>query len=306
MQNSIMRFVPSFPSRILLLVFVLAVASCSAVRLGYSNGDTVAYWWLNGYVGFSGEQKNWVKGEIDKFFAWHRRTQLPDYANRLARAQLRLQQPLSAAQVQEEFALMRQHAERMVEFALPSLTTLSLSLSAQQIANIERKFAASNEKYRKTYLRATLQERQQARFEKVMKHAEYWFGDFNVAQVKRIRAASDARPMNDERWMTARQQRQNALIGILKKIRSERLGHEEAEALLRGYARDVLANYGHAEGKRFFDASEEGVAHVAAHIVNMTTPQQKAHATRQLQKLIDDGYALAGIRGGEQVSLQTD
>ena len=304
MQNFIMRPRHAFLSRIIPLTFVLVVAGCSTLRLGYANGDSFVYWWMNSYVGFTDQQKTWVKDDIEKFFDWHRRTQLPDYAQVLARTQQRLQRPVKAEEVHDDFALMRQHAERMFEFALPSLTTLALSLSPQQIANIERKFATNNEKYRKEYLRGSPQERQQRRFEKVMKHAEYWFGAFSVAQKERIRIATDARPMNYTLWTAERQRRQSELIAMLKKIQAERPDREAAAALLRNYATRALAHFTYADHKPFFDASRDGMAQLTAQIVNMTTPAQKAHAQRRLQKLIDDGYALAGVIPPQHLSLQ--
>jgi len=43
----------------LLLVLMLLnfLGSCSTVRFGYSNADTLAYWWLDGYVDFHSAQK---------------------------------------------------------------------------------------------------------------------------------------------------------------------------------------------------------------------------------------------------------
>ncbi|HVL75638.1 MAG TPA: hypothetical protein VM406_06455, partial [Noviherbaspirillum sp.] len=78
MQNSSMGPRRTFLSRIiaaaLAAVLVIALAGCSALRLGYANGETFVYWWMNSYVGFNDEQKPWVKEEIARFFAWHRQT----------------------------------------------------------------------------------------------------------------------------------------------------------------------------------------------------------------------------------------
>jgi hypothetical protein len=305
MQNFIMRPGRAFLSGIILLAFI-GLAGCSTLRLGYANGDSIAYWWMNSYVGFSDQQRPWVRDELGKFFAWHRQTQLPDYAQVLARAQQRLQQPVNAAEVQEDFTLMRERAERIVAYALPSLTTLALSLSPQQIANIERKLAANNEKYRKEYLRGGPGERRQARFEKLMKQAGYWFGDFNAAQTERIRTASNARPLDYELRMAERLRRQGELVGMLRKIQAERPSRAATSAMLHAYARRILENFSYTDRQPVVDASGEGMAELVAQIVNMANATQKAHATRRLQKLIDDGYALAGVRPSQQLSMQAD
>lgn len=306
MQNFIMRPPAKMLSKVILAALVFMLAGCSMLRLGYTNADHLAYWWLDSYVGFTDEQKPWVRNEIDKFFAWHRHTQLPDYAQVLARTQERLDRPLTSQEVQEEFGVIRKRAERMLEQAIPPLTRLALSLSPEQIASIERKFTKNNEKFRKEYLRNSREERQEARFEKVMKHAEYWFGSFSREQKARIRAASDARPMDYEQWLAERKARQQALLALLKKIQVERPGPEAASAMLREHALALLESTSVTGKRDFVSASREGLAEMTAQIVNLTTPKQKEQAKRQMQKLIEDGYALAGMRPPEQLSMQTE
>lgn len=299
-----MRINHALLSGIVVLAFVAAAAGCSTLRIGYAGGNTFAYWWMDRYVGFTDDQKPWVKEEIGKLFAWHRQTQLPDYAQVLARAQQRLQQPVSAADVHGEFAVVEQRALRVIDRALPQLSMLALSLSPQQIANIERRFAINNQKYRKEYSRASLEDRQLARYKKVMKHAEYWFGDFTPVQKARVREASDARPLDYELWLGERQRRQAELIKLLRKIQAEQPTREATASMLREYCLASLGHFTYADNKAFFDASREGMANMAAHIINRATTAQKGYATQRLQKLIYDGYSLAGGRGAPQLSLQ--
>src|SRR4051794_30648541 len=64
MQNFITRPYGAFFAKATLFLLALLVAGCSAVRLGYANGDTIVYWWLDGYVDFNADQKSWVKADI--------------------------------------------------------------------------------------------------------------------------------------------------------------------------------------------------------------------------------------------------
>ena len=75
MQNFIMRPYRTFAIRIgIFLITGLLLLGCSAARFGYSNGETLSYWWLNGYVHFDADQKPWVKKQIATLFTWHRKT----------------------------------------------------------------------------------------------------------------------------------------------------------------------------------------------------------------------------------------
>lgn len=297
MQNFITRSRNAFFVRSTLFLFACLLAGCSALRLGYANGDTVVYWWLNSYVDFNDEQKPWVKQRIDKLFAWHRKTQLNDYAQFLAQLQARLNGKITAAEVQTDYAAFKKRAMLVLDKAMPDLADLAMSLQPQQIAHLEKKFASNNDDYRKDYLHGSLEDRQRYRFKKVMKQAEYWFGDFSSQQEAQIRAASDARPLNNEIWAAERVRRQQEMLLILKKIHAEHLSRDAVIALLHGYAERSFDNFTYEENKAFFDGTRDGTAQLVAVIVNVATPAQREHAMKRVQKWIEDCHALAAKAG---------
>jgi hypothetical protein len=269
------------------------LVACSAVRLGYSNGESVMYWWLNGYVDFQSDQQPWVRKHIANLFAWHRKTQLPEYAKFLTQAQQRLQNNITAADVLNDVDNLTKSAQVMIDRALPGLTDLALALQPQQIAHLEKKFASNNDSYRKEYLRGDLERRQQARYKKVMKQAEYWFGNFSREQEAQIRAASDARPLNNELGLAMRLRRQQELIALLKKVQNEKLGREATKALLKDYVAGIFDQFGDKEHKAFYEASRDSSARMVATIINIATPAQKANARQKLQGWVEDCHTLA-------------
>jgi hypothetical protein len=294
MQNFSMRPNRAFFVRAALVLLVVVLAGCSALRLGYANGDTFVYWWLNGYVDFTDEQKPWVKAHIDRLFDWHRKTQLRDYAQLLDQTRLRIQRgPATAAEVREDFTAVRKRAALVLEKAVPELTDLAMSIQPHQIAHLEKKFASNNEKYRKEYLRGNIDDRQRLRYKKVMQQAEYWFGNFNAEQEARIRQASDARPLDYDVWMAERMRRQEEMIRLLRKIQTDHPPREVVSKMIREFIARSVENFTYAEHKAFFDGSTDGMAQMVATIVNVATPEQKAHAVKRLQKWIDDCHALA-------------
>jgi hypothetical protein len=289
-----MRPYRNFSRAVSLFLITCLLAGCGALRIGYANGDNLAYWWMDRYVDFNADQKPWVKARIRKLLAWHRTTQLQDYAQLLAQYRRRLAGDVTQAEVQADYVTLKERMRRMIDQALPDLADLALSLEPQQIAHIEKKFASNNDTYRKDYLRGNLEERQQYRFKKVMKQAEYWFGDFSRAQEARIRAASDARPLDNALWLAERVRRQQALIQLLKKVQAERPGRDAVIAMLREQAADMFNHAGAEDHKVFFEASDDSTAQLVALIWNIATPSQKAHAADRAEKLIEDCHTLAG------------
>jgi hypothetical protein len=276
-------------------VFVLAclLMGCSALRLGYSNGENVGYWWLNSYVDLEADQQPMVRRHIDDLFVWHRKTQLNDYAQLLTQAQRQMRRNVTQADVVTEYDAVKKRMLVMIDRTLPQLTDLALSLRPQQITHLEKKFASNNESYRKDYLRGDLEHRQSLRYKKVMKQAEYWFGNFSAEQEAQIRAASDARPLNNELWMEERVRRQQELIGLLKRIQAEKPSRDAVARMLKDYVTASLEHFGDEKHKAFFDASKDGMMRMVVVIVNLATPEQKEHAVKKLQKWIDDCHTLA-------------
>lgn len=294
MQNFIMRRYGAFAAWTGIFLIASLMLGCSAARLGYSNGETVSYWWLDNYVDFETDQKPWIKKQLADLFAWHRSTQLKGYVQLLTRAQSRIHGNISEAELRTDYDDLKKRILILTDKALPQMAELALSLQPHQIANIEKKFASNNDKYRKDYLRGDIEQRQRFRYKKALKQAEYWFGGFSVQQEQLIRAASDARPLNNELVMADRLQRQAALIALLKKIQAEKPGRDATMAILKDYINGTMDRFANPEHKVFFDAANAGSIRLASVIINNATPAQKARFVKNLQKWIDDFNALAG------------
>lgn len=286
-QNFIMRPLLARAIKITLLASVLLLSACSMIRVAYSNGETLSYWWINGYIDVESEQKPWVKARINHLFEWHRKTQLGDYVQLLKLGQRQLQQPIDKPTMLADIAELRKRSAIIIEHALPDLADLALDLRPQQIAEIEKKYASNNSDFRKNYLRGDLAQRQQYRFKKVMDQAEYWFGDFSREQESAIRKAFDVVSIDNDRIYAQRLRRQHELLALLKKISSERPRREVAMALLREQAQAMLEPPT-GESSAYFTAYYDGMTNLAVTVVNSATPVQRVHANLKLQEFIDD------------------
>ncbi len=297
MQNSIMPlFCSTRHLRLLAVALLLGLlAACSLGRLGYDNGDTIAYWWLNGYLDFDTSQRPWVRQRIDTLFAWHRHTQLRTYVPILTTARQQLDRTVTKADVMSVYDDITKAIDRTVEQAAPDLADLAMAMNADNMEALKKKFDATNRKFRKDYLDGDREERQEHRYKLVMEWAEYWFGDFSDEQEVIIRRASDARPLNNEFWVEDRKERQQALFALLDHIHRDKLSHEAATVLIKTYIADNFLTRSEAspEMQTFFAASKDGLAQLTVTIVNLTTPKQRAHAKEKLQQWVDDFNTLS-------------
>ena len=295
MQNFSTRPLYKFAQAAGIWLLVVFLSGCSMARLGYNNGETVSYFWLNSYVGFDADQKPWVKKELANLFAWHRRTQLPEYLPLLAQAQKRVHKPVSEAELARDYDDIRRRILVMTDRAAPVAADLALALRPEQIASIEKKFTENNEKFRKERLRGDLDKRQRDRYKRSMKQAEIWFGNFSAEQERQIRQLSDARPMDDELVLADRMQRQAEMIRMLQRIEAEKPAREVAVGLIRQYVSGAMDHYNHLEYQSYFEKYRAAQVRMVAGIINLTTPAQKQHFEQELQGWIDEFDTLSRL-----------
>ena len=131
----------------LLALSLLLLGAAASLRLGYSQGRALVFRWLDGYVDFDDAQSLRVRDALDDWFAWHRRTQLPDYADLLARARGRDAGPRHRrARCAPGATRSRGRFDAAIEHAVPAMAEIAPTLSPQQIASIEKRYAEKNER----------------------------------------------------------------------------------------------------------------------------------------------------------------
>ena len=276
-----------------LALLLVVMAGCSGLRLAYNNGDTVLYWWLNAYVDLDRDQKGWVRQDIDKLFDWHRKTQLKDYVEILRTGQKQLQGNVTQAELMMDYGEVKQRTQALLLKAAPELAELARSLKPEQVAQMEKKFKANNDDYRKKYLSGDKDKRQKLRYKKAMEQFELWFGSFSSEQEALIRKASDARPLDNEIWLDERMRRQQNVLNLVKKVQQEKLGKDATVSLINGLIKDSFERLNHSERKPYFDAYESSTAQMVLTVIKIATPAQKAHAVKRMQGWIDDFNSLA-------------
>ena len=199
-----------------IILLLPLLAACSALQLSYNQGPTLAYWWLDGYVDFNAEQSPRVKTALEDWFAWHRASQLPDYAQALAAAQTLVVDKITPAQVCSTVNAWQQRLDRAYEQALPAFAEQVRTLSPEQIRHLERQQAKKHQEAVAEYLQPTLAERQKLNFERSLDRAESLYGKLDEAQRRLLAAELAASPFDPERWLTERRQRQLDIVRNLR------------------------------------------------------------------------------------------
>lgn len=280
------------PYRWARLVFVLVLltllGSCSTVRLGYSNADTLAYWWLDGYVDFHSSQKAKVKQDIAQLLGWHRSTQLPQYAQALTQMQTTLAANPGLVEIEVSFRQVEQFSQVVLLKALPELTDFALVIDVSQKTYLARKFEKNNEEFREKYMDLTPEKQAKARFKKVVKQTDDWLGSVSREQEAIIARYLEKHPPNYAQWLEDSMARQRGVLQLLTQIQTEKPSREVAQAMVQ---RAILATYEaseQAERRAQSEASRVAMQQLVSSIIRASTQEQKTHAHKKLQDWIDD------------------
>ncbi len=265
---------------------------CSALRLAYGNAPQLAWWWFDGYVDFSAEQTPRAKDQIDRFFEWHRTTQLGDYAALLALAQADVMQPATPAQACRWQQQMRDRVEPALDQALQMGATLVPGLGEAQFRHIERRFAKGNDEMKRDYLQPDPEERRKAAVDRTLERVEQLYGRAGEAQRRVVAEGVAASPFDPQAWLGERLRRQRDTLQTLRRLVAQKADRDQTVAALR-----VLVERAERSADPDYRAYQVKLADYncafAARIHNAATPEQRATARDRLRGWEEDLRAIA-------------
>lgn len=280
-----------------LLAALALLAGCSAIKLGYGQGSALAFTWLDDWVDFDDAQSLRVRGGLDDWFVWHRRTQLRDYADLLARAEIEILEPTTAERTCRWSDELRSRVDPAVDRAMPLLADVAVTLKPPQIANIEKKYAKRNGEYRDDYLQPDPVKRRRAAVKRNIERAERLYGELDAAQRELVARWSADSPFDAEVSFAEQRLRQQDAVRVLRQLGGGPASAAEAEAQIRGYL-ERLDRSPREAYRRYVAGLKKYNCSYAAALHNSTTAAQRQAAVRTFKGYRDDLRALAAEGAG--------
>ena len=284
--------------RALLLPLLLVLGACGTVRLAYDQAPTLMYWWIDGYADISSEQTPALREGIDRWFAWHRRTQLPDYAVLLARAQREVLEPTTAASACVWQADIERRLYGAAGEAVPAAAELMLSLSPEQLLHIERRMAKGLAKARAEFLQPDLAERKALSLKRSIDRFETLYGRLDSAQRERLSAALATSSFDPERWLAERELRQRDMLRMLASVSAlgrtagdREVARQQAQAAARSITERTTQSP-RADYRTYQLRLRQDNCQLAAAMHNATSPTQRQAARSKLKGWEADVRAL--------------
>lgn len=271
---------------------LLLLAGCSAVKLGYRQGPVLAGWWLDGQLDLDAAQSARVRDELQRWFDWHARTQLPGYAQQLVRLRAESQGVAQPAQLCRWNETLRELVSTAVEPLLPAAAEVALTLTPAQIDHLERKQVRRTAELREEMLLPDPSERRMAMTARTVKRFEEFYGRLSGTQRRLIEEALSASPFDLEQWLRQREQRQRELVGELRRIVAEKpppgLVQERLRRLVRRFdGRDPVGPPQQAAALSTYNCAW------AARLHNSASAEQRERLADKLRNWESDFRALA-------------
>lgn len=212
------------------------LAGCSALRLAYDNAPTFVWWQLDGFFDVRSSQRDSARAAIDRWFAWHRATQLTPTVALLADARGLVAAPIGADGVcrfnDKIVALLEPSLNKALEEAaevLPQLTEANIKA-------FEAKAAKDLADDREELLEGNEAERREAALKRAVERFERLYGRLGEPQRQVLRTGLMASPFELERWVAERQRRQRDTAATLRKLVADKPTREQRVAALKALA----------------------------------------------------------------------
>lgn len=280
----------------MLLALAVLAGGCSNVKLAYANGPQLAWWWVDDYFDFDGEQAPLVRQRIERLFAWHRSTQLADYAAWLDALSTHTDEPASGAQVCRWQEQARAKLEPTLDQALALAADVVPVLGDAQLRRLEQRYAKAIRKARDDYLQPDPERRRKASVKRAVEHAERVYGSLGDAQRQALEAAIAASPFDPERWIAERQRRQRDTVQTLRKLVADKPDAEHRVTTLRALvARNEESP--DAEYRAYHKRLTDYNCALAAQLHNAAGPAQRRKAHEVFKGWAGDARSLATAGG---------
>ena len=277
----------------LTLVGALTLGGCSAVKFGYEQLPSLAYWWLDGQLDLSSEQTPKVRETLAQLHRWHRQQELQPYADLLARAASLTEGPVSTEQACQLTQDLQQRLNLFMRQALQDAAPIALTLGARQIRHLGQHFTQKNAQWDAQWLQGSEAARLQRRLDKLLERYSDFYGELSPTQTRLVRQQLEHAVWSASWGRQERLRQQHDVLETLTRITQTRPTLPAAQDALLG----VWARWMHptqeTDRQRWQLWQEQGCRHLAE-LHNSTSTEQRQRAARRLRAYEKDLRELAG------------
>ena len=266
--------------RWLLVSVLVLVSACSSTTFVYNRLDFLLPWYLGDYVELEREQKKYLDTVLDPFLQWHRMEELPQYQQLLQDAQRKLDNPLTASDIEALSLSFEAAWLRLESRALEWLMELGEQLSDQQIEGFIAELRDKQTEYEEKYLPRTDEEYREEAYDNLRDSLQDYMGRLDSDQREMLQVSSHELLRSDGVWLTERA----AWIDMLERVLQRESGWQQA-------LRDAIASRDERVSAAYRDtyAHNTAVIYAAlAQVINSRSDKQDRRLRGKIDSFVQD------------------
>jgi len=249
----------------------------------YNRLDWISSHYLSNQVTLDGAQSRALQSDLDEFFDWHRRSELPRYARFLDQMAIEAARPVSLAQLDAGQREVEGFMRTSVVHAAPDAARWLEGLRPGQVDELFASLAERNRKARAESCEGTPAERREKSARRFVDRVEEWTGGLSRAQREMIVTRYAQLDRDECAELTARDRSREEFSALVERYRG-RPGFDQRIA-------DFLAH-------RPVDlADRDRFLRLLADINRSLTPAQREHTSARLRLYARDLRELAAQDG---------
>lgn len=263
------------------------LGACSTLRLGYSQLDTIAYWWLDRYVDFNAVQTPQARQAFAQWQTWHRTRQLPEEVALLEQAAQEAANDATPAQACRWWKTVQGRQEVYLNALVEPMVDVLGSLDEAQLKQVQARIDTTNREWRDTYLRGDSDQRHRASTERLIDRADTLYGRIDSAQRRFISERLRSSPWDPHRWLQERQRQQQELVATLRAVNQPGVDKAQRATLLRTWVGQTVRPNDEA-ARQYREQLVRFQCELTAELHNRTSAEQRQHAVERLRDWSSD------------------
>ncbi len=267
---------------LLCILLTVLVSGCS-FRFVYNHLDWWTNWYLDDYVSLNKQQQQVFDEEFEQLHLWHRKTQLPAYAQQLKTLQLAINSEIDEQQVADNLALFLQHWQNFLMAAEPKLQSLAYSLSDKQKSQLIEALNEAHQEQLDDNEELTEPEWFEERADAQKDQLKAWFGKLTSEQKIQVTLLSRNYQRSFEHRMDYRARWTNQFSELLNgDLPDHQFKYEFYRLFVNGRSlRDDSFN-------AITENNNQVFANIFVYMVTTATDKQRKRINKRLNKVLGD------------------
>jgi hypothetical protein len=263
------------------------LVSCSMTKIFYNYADLLVVNWFESYIELSETQRSDLYVKVDKFFAWHRKSELPKTVLFLEKLKVRYENGIDKQDINWIRSESKILLKRVLRYAEADIVSFLLTIDDYQVLEAKEKLSKKEDDWLIEQSKMSFEELREHTLERSYDFFDEWLGSLKPDQKQII--ATWVQP--DPNWVAVRLRNrdkfQSDLIDLLK-------SKERLKTNIHSWINDPETHWTD-EYKSVIEGKRQEWGMVTLVLDSNTTPRQRDHAIEKLSQYIEDFKELTNV-----------